>query len=262
MNRTACLLLSVLACTIVFADIKSDPSGAPKLNPRRVVFERLIYSNAQKDELPFALFKPKLKKNERFPLVVCLHGGGRRVSTNGEQIDELAIRLVPDDWQNKQPCFVLSPLGKDGWNGAQWRQMGQKNMPAEPEAAAMRLTLELIDELIRTHPIDPSRIYVTGGVMGGAGALSAAAHRPELFAAVFAVDPEMYRDGAGALKDMPITVATDPASNKTGRPQEIVKEITDAGNAKVVLVEARDPGEKNKDIEWLFKQRRAKPAKP
>ncbi|MFP5305841.1 MAG: hypothetical protein ACLGI7_08455 [Gammaproteobacteria bacterium] len=48
---------------------------------------------------------------------------------------------------------------------------------------------ELVAELRRAHGADPSRCYVSGFSFGGNGAFDLAAQRPDVWAAVWAVDP-------------------------------------------------------------------------
>ena len=43
--------------------------------------------------------------------------------------------------------------------------------------------LEALDALIKKHPIDTERIYVTGQSMGGVGTFGAISLRPNFFAA-------------------------------------------------------------------------------
>jgi predicted peptidase len=47
----------------------------------------------------------------------------------------------------------------------------------------------LLDQIMRDHNVDPSRVYLTGHSMGGRGALYFAFRLPERFAAVAALSP-------------------------------------------------------------------------
>jgi predicted peptidase len=99
-----------------------------------------------------------------------LHGGSLRGSDTAKlRTMGLPRRLETDA---EFPFLVVSPLCPEGeiWTDA-------------PAFAA------LLDQIMRDHKVDPSRVYLTGHSMGGRGALYFAFRMPERFAAVAALSP-------------------------------------------------------------------------
>src|SRR5262249_61259223 len=76
-------------------------------------------------------------------------------------------------------------------------------LPKEPGEPG-RLTLELIDKLLKGLPIDRDRIYLTGLSMGGYGTWDLLARRPELFAAAAPVCGGADESTADKIKHIPV----------------------------------------------------------
>jgi predicted peptidase len=141
--------------------------------------------------LPYRIQKPEqLEPGKKYPLVLFLHGAGERGTDNKKQlvwfwdarkpspmtrpevIDAKAIVVVPQCPEGKQ--FVDVPWSKGSYK-------------SPPVSEPMKLTLELVDSLVKDLPVDPDRIYVIGMSMGGYGAFDAIQRRPELFAAAIPI---------------------------------------------------------------------------
>ncbi|MEM9282680.1 MAG: hypothetical protein AAGA96_12700 [Verrucomicrobiota bacterium] len=106
--------------------------------------------------------------DERYPLVLFLHGGGARGGDEDWSVGLGAKIWTDEEHREKHPCFVVAPRcpEPDNWRG----HVGD-------QAAA--LVRDLADHL----PIDRSRIYVTGLSLGGGGSFYAVANHQDLFAA-------------------------------------------------------------------------------
>jgi predicted peptidase len=91
--------------------------------------------------------------------------------------------FASDAVMEKYPAFVVAPQCGDGeqWVNVPWTD-DQHTMPAKP-SPYMKLTLEMVDNLIQALPVDTSRIYITGLSMGGFGTWDAVQRRPDFFAA-------------------------------------------------------------------------------
>jgi len=103
-------------------------------------------------------------KQEKFPLLLFLHGSGER----GNDLEKVKVHGPPKliSAGKKFPFIVASPQCKeDKW----WE-------PIELVA--------LLDELVSTYKVDTDRIYVTGLSMGGFGAWRLAAYAPDRLAAI------------------------------------------------------------------------------
>jgi len=127
-----------------------------------------VVSDSEKKDvtLRYWLYLPpeyEAKEDDKWPLVLFLHGAGER----GDDLEKVKIHGPPKlVSQGKSFPFVLvspqAPSG-GGWNA---------------EALS-----KLVDELTNTYRIDKQRLYVTGLSMGGSGTWSLVAANPDKFAA-------------------------------------------------------------------------------
>jgi predicted peptidase len=140
---------------------------------------------------PYLVFVPKgygAETNQKWPLVIFLHGSGERGSD---------IELVKKNGPPKviaqhtgSPFILVSPQLEKGAYDSRW------------DAAKLDA---LLVTLRKTYRIDPSRIYLTGLSLGGFATWDWALRRPDLFAAIapVAAIAENKSDPC-VLKDMPI----------------------------------------------------------
>lgn len=121
-------------------------------------------------ELKYQLLSPAAAAEpgeQKFPLVLFLHGAGERGADNQAQLKHGTSNFAKADVREKFPCYVAAPqCGTGKW----W------NTQAD-------VLVELIADLQKNHRIDPDRIYVTGLSMGGFGTWELLAQKPQLFAA-------------------------------------------------------------------------------
>jgi poly(3-hydroxybutyrate) depolymerase len=130
------------------------------------------------------LFKYRLyvpdATTERMPLVVWLHGVGEAGHDNVNQLRWLERLVFRRSWKERDyPFFLLAvqcPLDNSAWtrNGA--RAAGDDDM--------IDVARAVMEETLRSYPIDPERVYLAGISSGGSGCWEFAARYPEYFAAV------------------------------------------------------------------------------
>lgn len=116
-------------------------------------------------KMGYLLYLPKdYEKQEKWPLVLFLHGGGER----GDDI-ELVKKHGPPKLAaagKDFPFIIVSPqCAKDMW----WE-------PIE--------LIALLDEVGRKYKVDEDRVYATGLSMGGFGSWRLAAYAPNRLAAI------------------------------------------------------------------------------
>ncbi|MBM4077216.1 MAG: phospholipase, partial [Planctomycetes bacterium] len=122
--------------------------------------------------------------NERFPLLLFLHGAGER----GTDVSLVKFhgppKLVEQDW--KSPFIVVSP---------QCPLNQQWNAPA---------LLALLDDIEKKYRVDSDRIYVTGLSMGGAGTWGLIGLASERFAAMLPICGKGNVEAASRAGRLPI----------------------------------------------------------
>lgn len=130
--------------------------------------------------LKYQLYTPaNAEDGSLHPLIVWFHGGGESgykgiVYNNSAQLkaNRGALGLAGDEAQNIfGGAYVLAPQTPNEWSDSL------------EEARA------LIDEIVKSHHVNPDRIYVYGCSAGGYMTLDMAVHNPGLFAAAVAVCP-------------------------------------------------------------------------
>lgn len=219
------------------------------------------------------------KPNEKFPLVIYLHGGGSRGEDNKKPINEpLPKLLATPELREKFPCFVLVPQCRDGDalderpnNWTRWEN--QKAAPSlwlksdEEISDQLRAAIAALDNVMDKQPIDPARVYLTGVSMGGSGSWSWASRQPERFAAILTVCGLSEVCRAVPISKVPVWTfhgAQDEVV-PVQRTRDLVTALQGAGG-KVKYTEYSDGGhniakrsfteDNYAALVWLFEQRR------
>jgi predicted peptidase len=189
--------LGALLVSLVFSACRSEPApppGARELAARMVAGKFTGATLA----VHYQLFVPPGPSgSRRYPLLVILHGAGSHGTDNLRQLSS-PVGTVIDQAQRQEPSFVLVPQDPAGdkWvtssGEAPYRNYRQSE---RPQSAASGMVLAGIEELIEKYPIDPDRIYLTGGSAGGTGTWDL-----------------ITRNGVGRFAAaVPITGANDPS---------------------------------------------------
>jgi predicted peptidase len=145
----------------------------------------------KKVRLNYLLYLPpeyEKKPNERWPLIMFLHGLGER----GDDLSLIKKHGIPKilDTQNDFPFIAISPqCPVDSW----W--------PLESDALRA-----LLDHIIADYRVDVDRVYLTGLSMGGYGTWTLAIAHPALFAAIAPICGGGVSPQVGVLKDVPAWV--------------------------------------------------------
>jgi predicted peptidase len=165
------------------------------------LFDKLVFEREGRS-LPYRLLKPvNPQALERFPLIIFLHGSGERGADNEAQIKHIKNLFLDPHTRGKYPTYVLAPQCPKNELWAEHNKDGSvKSQPTKP----MRLVIDLIEQISKDYPIDPSRIYVTGVSMGGYGTWDLLARYPEKFAAGVPVCGGGDERTASKLKAIPI----------------------------------------------------------
>jgi len=169
------------------------------------------------EEYQYYLYFPEsydIKKDEKFPLLLFLHGGGE----SGGDLEEIKTNGPPKlITEGKQfPFLILAPQHshpKQWWN--------------------TRALVQLLDSIVAENRVDTNRIYLTGLSRGGGAAWELAVQYPEKFAAMAVVcgmTPVPYASWID--KNMPIWVfhGTEDKSIPISESEEMVKKLKKMGH--------------------------------
>lgn len=236
-------------------------------------FEKRVYENDKGESLPYrylpAPVPMKANPNAKFPLVIFLHGAGERGTDNTKPLVHGVKTFAMDEYRKKYPCYVIAPQCPDGkrWVEVDWA-LDSHTMP-EKISDPLRLTMELVDSLLKSSKVDPDRVYITGLSMGGFGTWDAAQRFPEKFAAAAPVCGGADLDQVKRLKNIPLWTfhGLKDTVVKPHRSQKAVEALKAAGG-EARLTEYPEVGHNSwvnayntpELYEWLFAQRRGKKA--
>ncbi len=116
------------------------------------------------------LLKSSLRPTDRPPMVIQLHAKGGDYQRHERGWPDHVV-LNPDDNTAK--------IGHSGWFGYHELAPAQPRHDTPVVPYTHRRLLYYIRFAIQTFNVDPNRIWITGGSMGGGGALLFALHHPE-----------------------------------------------------------------------------------
>jgi len=180
----------------------------------------------------YAMFVPRdyaQKTDQRWPLIVFLHGSGERGS-DGIRQTTVGLPEYITERPRKFPFLVLMPQAHGMWFRGK-------------EALAV---WAMLDKTIDEYRVDTDRIYLTGLSMGGFGTWELAMQRPDIFAAVAPVCGVGPTELVGNIRHVPVWAfhgAQDGHVPPDGsrRPVEALKQI----GADVRYSEYPDVGHKS-----------------
>jgi predicted peptidase len=177
-------------------------------------FEGRTYVAPSGDSILYRFLAPDgYDPDQRYPLVVCLHGRSGRGLNNVRNIgaNRPAQVLSEPEMRERYPSFLLAPqtppdrswgyaLDDSVMAGFHRRARGGRSMGVPIDEPVMAL----IRDVVERWPVDPDRIYLTGQSMGGAGSWYLAATHPQTFAAVMPICGFASPSYADSLADVPV----------------------------------------------------------
>jgi len=259
MPRSLRLALPVLVAFLVIS--VSFLQGA---DPKQI-FEARKFESGGKTLLYRLMTPQEYDPQQKYPLVLFLHGAGERGDDNTAQLIHGMKDFASDENRKTYPAFVLAPqCPKDRkWVEIDWSldSHQQPENPSEP----LQLTLELIDALQKEYSIDADRIYVTGLSMGGYGTWDLVQRFPKKFAAAAPVCGGGDETQAKQLVGLPIWAfhGDQDKAVKPERSRRMIAAIREAGG-EPRYTEYPGVGHNSwsrtysdpKLMEWLFAQKR------
>ena len=179
------------------AFVKEQASKPVAAKPVEGPFAELItgdWALSKHKELPFALYASKdLDASKSYPLILALHGKSQN-DENGKQVGGWMKSFLKEDRFKNNPCIIAAPLCYQPYGGTGG---GWSDKPGEE-------ALSLVNELLKSLPIDKARVYCVGYSMGGFGTCHLTNSEPRLFAAGVAVAGCTGPDTAKTFKKVPL----------------------------------------------------------
>jgi predicted peptidase len=217
---------------VVCRTVTAEPAGYGKVKPEQAAAIAKMEAGVAtgKAKLPWRLYVPKeASPNHCLPLVLFLHGAGRRGNDNVGPM-ELAWEFVKPEGQAKHPCFVLAPQMNKSWVNHQFHK-GSYSAEAVPISDEMKTTLELVEQVAHDRPIDPNRLYVVGQSMGGFGTWDAMIRRPDLWAAGVPICGGGDPSQAARIKDIAVWAwhGADDTMVPVSGSREMIEALKKAG---------------------------------
>lgn len=235
-------------------------------------FQAKEYKNADGKVLLYRMLPPEnYDANQKYPLLVFLHGMGERGSDNGRQlINGVAEFLLAA--RKAHPCFVIAPQCPQTSTWANFRRAIDPNVKDTGLAEPTMLVVELIAAMQKEYSLDANRVYVGGLSMGGFGSWDLLAKKPELFAAAFPICGGGDASKAPAIATVPVWAfhGEDDKTVKLILSTRMVDAVKAAGGWARLTTYPKvghnswinafaEPGL----IDWIFSQKRgARPVEP
>lgn len=194
--------------------------GADEFAKEKAAFRPGQFRAADGTTLPYRMLSPaELTAGMRYPLVLVLHGSGAIGTDNSSQLNRFAVGWAEPALRTRFPAFVVAP--QFSARSADYSESKADALLASQAGAPLGTALELVDQLVRSNPIDPQRIYVVGFSMGASAGWHSLLLRPDLFAGavlISGVPPE--RSVAAQLAKTPVLITHGNADPENPFPPD------------------------------------------
>lgn len=229
------------------------------------LFKRRFKSGVieRETKIPYRLFIPNCYKkhdDRRYPIVLTLHGAGRRGKDNRKQVYSSAVFYSSSHVQEIQPCFVLAPQCPPESSWVALNSWSEGTHPLRDITPALQTSIQLLDDLCNEYRIDRERQFVTGFSMGGYGTWDAIVQFPDRFEAAIPISGGGIPEAAGRLSSVRVWAfhgAKDDTVPVSGTRQ-MIKAMREVGlNPRYTEFEAyghtsRPALKQDGLVEWLF----------
>lgn len=198
--RTVLILIGSLIFTM---SLSEDATAQVNEAVTEAYAKKTFSSNEQTLNYRF-LTPDKIAANQKYPLVLFLHGAGERGDDNTRQLIHGLPEFIKPENRKDFPCFAVAPQcpAERKWAEVDWSKT-EHNM-TEEWSIPLGLTRELLHQIIQDYPVDTNRLYITGLSMGGYGTWDYIQREPGFFAAAVPVCGGADENYADRLTKLPI----------------------------------------------------------
>lgn len=220
-----------------------------------------VYKGSQGRTMPYRLYVPKnYDRQQKYPLILYLHGGGGVGDDNRKQIEGgnayIVDLLVSRSTQANNPSILVVPQApNEGWIGSD----------LITPTRYLSLVLDLIKDLETSYSIDVNQRYVLGQSMGGFGTFAILTMSPHMFAAAVPVCGGGDESKAAQIAHVPIWAFHGELDQavKVERSRNMIAALTKAGG-KPKYTEYKGEGHtiwtkvvmEPEWLPWMFSQKR------
>lgn len=183
-------ILLIAICSILPFTILAH---GPQVNQE---YAKCVFVDSLNNSMPYRMLSPEhIEDGKTYPLVLFLHGSGERGDDNEKQLSHGASIFTNPVNVEKYPAFVVFPQCKDrAWTEKVDERTFMPGATTPAESRSEEMVMRLIDDLIKSYPVDQSRIYIVGISMGGIATYDLVCRYPDRFTAAVpicgAVNPE------------------------------------------------------------------------
>lgn len=248
------------------ADSPSEPVPAVDAFESRSI--RFTGGDYRDEQFHYRLLKPStVSEGTKYPLVIFLHGAGERGTDNALQLLYFPTQMAQPHLRERFPCYLLAPQCRPDqkWVDVDWSSPTDPVMPQNP-SAQLQAVMQMIEETLKSEPIDADRVYLTGLSMGGFGTFDLAIRKPEWFAAVAPICGAADPKRVAAIPHLPvwITHGADDRVVPVDRSRSAVEALRAAGGNPVYVElpgighNSWTPAYEDPDglVPWMFRQTR------
>ena len=193
------------------------------------------------EERKYLFHKPEnYSENEKYPVVLFLHGAGERGDDNLLQLRIGIGTALEDEHSPLHNAFIIAPqVPRDKlWVDTPW-DVGNYLVDEREETPYLAGAIQIVRDTLKNYNTDEKNVFVMGISMGGYGSWDALARHPELFVGGFICCGGADLTKADIFKEKTIYTYHGTADDIVPcfGTQNVVKAIKDAGGEKITYRE-------------------------
>lgn len=188
-NSIQTLFMKKTALGFVLLALIFNFNGVQKSVAQANMFNKEKFTDHNGAVLNYRFLSPDYNTMRKYPLVIFLHGSGERGDNNEAQLTWGITNMATDRMRSMFPAFIVAPQCPldESWANIDVDEKTNELKLLDKPTPVMEQVIELVHEIMKKHPVDPDRIYITGLSMGGFGTFDALMRWPDLFAAAVPV---------------------------------------------------------------------------
>ncbi|RYX80144.1 phospholipase [bacterium] len=200
----------------------AQPAQQPESNEREATFSRPTLKTFSGSYLLYLPDRYTDQPQKKWPVLLYLHSSDAR-SQDLQKLKQEGLPYVVRTG-TKLPFIVVAPLcPPDEWWDSHW---------------SVENTNTLLDEILEKYQADPTRIYLTGWSMGGAGTWKLASSYPSRFAAIAPISGKSQTKYLPALKNTPIWAfhGAQDTTVPVAESQKLIDALKPLGNSAQLTI--------------------------